>query len=289
MANDDATTDSRTTRRGRYWIATIPYYAWKWPESLPNGVDWLYGQLELGELTGYVHWQFVVAFSKKATLGTCTKTFTRTGHFELTRSDSANAYVTKSETRIVGPFELGSEPVRRNSARDWQRVWEYAINGQLERIDPSVRVHHYRSLRAIQGDFAKPVPMDRICYVYYGPTGTGKSFTAWSNAGESAYPKDPNTKWWSGYRNQRNCVIDEYRGSISISHLLRWLDRYPALFNPRYPVYVETKGSSLPLSVTTFYITSNLHPKDWYPDLDQLTYAALERRLIITHFPFRVY
>jgi len=32
---------------------------------------------------------------------------------------------------------------------------------------------------------------------------------------------------------------------------------------------------------THFWITSNLHPKFWYPDLDKETYEALERRLKI--------
>jgi len=68
-------------------------------------------------------------------------------------------------------------------------------------------------------------------------------------------------------------VIDEFRGDIDISHLLRWLDRYP--------VVVEIKGSSTPLVAEKIWITSNLHPTAWYPNLDPLTYAALERRLNI--------
>jgi len=32
-----------------------------------------------------------------------------------------------------------------------------------------------------------------------------------------------------------------------------------------------------------FWITSNLHPLDWYPDLDKETAAALIRRLEIVH------
>jgi len=38
------------------------------------------------------------------------------------------------------------------------------------------------------------------------------------------------------------------------------------------------------LNAETIYITSNLHPNDWYPDLDDETKAALLRRLNITHF-----
>jgi hypothetical protein len=91
-----------------------------------------------------------------------------------------------------------------------------------------------------------------------------------------AYAKDPRTKWWCGYRGQKNVVIDEFRGGIDISHMLRWLDRYP--------VTVETKGSARPLMVEKIWITSNLAPMAWYPDIDKETMDALIRRLNIISF-----
>jgi hypothetical protein len=75
---------------------------------------------------------------------------------------------------------------------------------------------------------------------------------------------------------QTNVVLDEFRGDIAISHILRWLDRYP--------VSVETKGGSVPLAANAIWITSNLDPRQWYPDLDSGTLDALMRRLEVTHF-----
>jgi len=115
--------------------------------------------------------------------------------------------------------------------------------------------------------------MERTCIVYWGRTGTGKTRKAWEDAGLDAYPKDPNTKWWTGYKGNDCVIIDEFRGTIAINHLLRWLDRYP--------VYVETKGSSLPLQATKFWITSNVDPTNWYEGLDEATLNALLRRLTI--------
>jgi hypothetical protein len=40
----------------------------------------------------------------------------------------------------------------------------------------------------------------------------------------------------------------------------------------------------VPLCARRIWITSNLDPQDWYPDLDPDTKAALMRRLTITHF-----
>jgi len=45
---------------------------------------------------------------------------------------------------------------------------------------------------------------------------------------------------------------------------------------------VETKGASTVLKASKIWITSNLHPRDWYPALDEKTYQALLRRLQIT-------
>lgn len=84
------------------------------------------------------------------------------------------------------------------------------------------------------------------------------------------------TKWWCGYLGNEHVVIDEFRGVIDVAHLLRWLDRYPVL--------VEIKGSSVVLKAKTIWITSNLDPRLWYPDIDQETLDALLRRLNITHF-----
>lgn len=118
--------------------------------------------------------------------------------------------------------------------------------------------------------------MERTIHVFWGRTNSGKSERAWGEAGLAAYPKDPRTKFWDGYQSQKHVVIDEFRGSIDISHLLRWFDRYP--------VIVEIKGSSTCLVATTIWVTSNLDPRLWYPDLDQETLAALLRRIKITHF-----
>ena len=200
-------------------------------------------------------------------------------HFELSRSTAADAYVWKDDTSVQGTrFELGSKPFRRNSDVDWERIKISAKSGELDSdsIPADIFVRHYSSLSKIAKDYCRPLPMERSCQVYWGRTGTGKSRRAWEEATFDAYVKDPNTKFWDGYRNQENVVIDEFRGTISISHVLRWLDRYP--------VIVEIKGGAMPLLATRFWITSNVDPRNWYPDTDDETKDALIRRLNITHF-----
>jgi hypothetical protein len=122
-------------------------------------------------------------------------------------------------------------------------------------------------------DHAIPVAQERSCVVFTGTTGTGKTRRAWDEAGVLAYAKDPCTKWWCGYTGQGHVVIDEFRGQIGISHLLRWLDRYPVL--------VETKGAAVPLRASKFWITSNLPVERWYPEIDCATLDAILRRVNI--------
>ena len=260
----------------RYWILTIPRASWSPPESLLPALTFLKGQLEVGA-GGFEHWQLVACFKTAQRLPGVKKLFAPTAHAEPTRSEAAFEYVHKEDTRVPDTqFEFGKKPIRRNSAPDWESVWDSAKRGDLLAIPADIRVRSYHTLKRIAVDHLRPAPIERVCHVFCGRTGTGKSRRAWEEASMEAYPKDPNTKFWDGYSTQQHVVIDEFRGAISISHLLRWLDRYP--------VVVEVKGSSVALSAQVIWITSNLHPLDWYPDLDQETKDALLRRLNITVF-----
>lgn len=257
-------------------MLTIPQDAWT--PSLPQGVNWIRGQLESGADTNYVHWQVLVAFAQKKSINQVKPIFGGDRvHAELSRSEASASYVWKEETRVPDTqFELGTLPFNRANPKDWDQIWEYAQRGQLMSIPADIRVNSYRTLRAIGADYAQPLPMVRTVHVFIGDTGTGKSRKAWEDAGMDAYGKDPNTKFWCGYSGQCSVIIDEFRGRIDVSHLLRWFDRYP--------VNVEIKGSSLPLCAESIWITTNLEVELWYPDLDGATLEALKRRIKVTHF-----
>lgn len=189
----------------------------------------------------------------------------------MSKSIAAEQYVWKEESRVGEQFELGTKSIKRNSSEDWELVRQYAVEGTLDLIPADIFVRYYGNLRNIMADHAKPVACERIVTVYWGKTGVGKSRRAWEEAGMEAYAKDPRSKFWYGYRGEKKVIIDEFRGGIDVAHLLRWLDRYP--------VSVELKGSSRPLQATHIWITSNLPPGKWYPELDRETDQALLRRL----------
>lgn len=258
-----------------YWLLTIPHHCFL--PYLPPGCVYLAGQVEEGGQTGYRHWQLICAFDRKSTLKRVKDVFGNECHAEPSRSQAARDYCFKDDTAVQGTrFELGTYPVRRNNARDWQAVLERARNDEINEIDPEIVIRHYGNLRRIAQDNLQPLAIERKVHVYWGRTGAGKSRRAWAEAGLDAYPKDPRSKFWDGYRGHRHVVIDEFRGGIDIAHLLRWFDRYPTI--------VEVKGSSTVLKAEHIWITSNLNPRLWYPDLDDETWNALKRRLEITEF-----
>jgi len=261
--------------QARYWILTIPYE--DFTPYLPPQCDYIKGQLEQGA-SGYLHWQVCIHFAEKRTLLYVKLLLGQRVHAEPTRSKAASDYVWKEETRIPNTqFELGNLPVQRNQSKDWSLILAAARVGDFDAIPPDILVRCYGNLKRIRVDSLQPEPFPKQVFCYWGTTGTGKSRLAWESAGMDAFPKDPNTKFWDGYSGQSKIVIDEFRGAISISHILRWLDRYP--------VIVEVKGSSCVLCATEIYFTSNLDPRQWYPELDDETLSALMRRFTqITHF-----
>jgi len=232
------------------------------------------GQLEQGENTGYLHWQLVIHTTKPSRLSWIKKTFGEGMHGEPTRSEDAEEYVWKEETRVAGTrFELGKKSLKRNCAADWDEIYALAKSGDFSNIPKDVLIRCYNQFKSIAKDNMKPEAGLKKVIVYWGPTGTGKSHAAWEEAGLDAFPKDPATKFWDGYQGHSNVVIEEFRGEINISHMLRWLDKYP--------VCVEAKHGACVLKAKNIWITSNLHPSSWYPSLDGVTVNALLRRLDI--------
>lgn len=112
-------------------------------------------------------------------------------------------------------------------------------------------------------------------FVYYGPTGVGKSF-AISHRAPSGYrlPPQQNSSgcgWWEAYDNQRVIIIEEFYGQLRWNFLLQLLDRYP--------LRVEHKGGSCEFVGTEFHISSNRAPWEWYDSERVGSLAPLARRI----------
>ncbi len=264
------------TPQGRYWLVTLSCAYVPEQPVLTAPIVYIKGQKEIGE-GGFEHWQILVITSKRVSRNQVKQALHETAHVELSRSEAANDYVWKEDTRVANTqFEIGNKPLSRARTTDWDAILSSAKRGAFEDIPSDIYIRNYSSLKRIRVDAMENVPRPDIsAKVFIGPSGVGKTRLAWEQAGNDAYIKNPNTKWWDGYRGQANVIIDEFVGRIDISYLLTWLDRYPCT--------VEVKGYSMPLTANNFWITSNLTIEEWYPEAKQVHLEALKRRVNIEY------
>jgi len=134
--------EASNTKPAKLWMLTLGHHLFM--PYLPPGVAFIRGQLELGE-GGYLHWQIFCNLQKPQRLRWMQKTFGLEGHYEHTRSQAAEDYVWKEETRIAGTqFELGKKPLQRNNTKDWEEIRSNAIAGRLMDIPADVYVRSYQ-------------------------------------------------------------------------------------------------------------------------------------------------
>ena len=175
-------------------ISSTPIYR---PESVGSGDNSKCGA------GGYLHWQVCLGLDKKGSLPTITGIFGTELHAEISRSAAATEYVWKEDTRVANTqFELGVRPIKRNDPHDWDLIWEMAVAGDLGAIRLKFEFKVIGLCEQSVLTLQSRLEWSRTCQVYWGRTGTGKSRRAWEEAGLDAYVKDPNTKFWCGYRGQ---------------------------------------------------------------------------------------
>lgn len=104
--------------------------------------------------------------------------------------------------------------------------------------------------------------------VHWGKTGTGKTRKPYE---EGAYLFDDyENGWWDGYDGESVICLDEFYGGIKFSSLLRWLDGYQ--------LRLKIKGGFTYAQWSKVYITSNVEPSQWYPNIVDERKNALMRR-----------
>ncbi len=250
----------------------------KVPEQWTNEVNYCIWQEEKGA-NGTPHLQGYLQLKKKSRLSALKK-MCATAHWEPRKGTHLQAveYCSKEATRTKGPFTFGSPTVTAGQRNDLIALKEALDAGRNEKeiaTDPElfpVWAKHFRALERynkLTGQKVRKWPTRTI--VYWGPPGTGKSSRALHEGGTAAFwlpkPHSRGAVWWDGYDGQDTVVIDEFYGWIQRDLMCRLCDRYP--------LFVETKGGSVPFMARTIIITSNKPPTEWW----SIGLGAMERRL----------
>lgn len=113
---------------------------------------YLNGQLEKGA-EGTLHLQYYFSCKNPVRLSSLKKCCPHS-HFKVVRKDNgASDYCLKEETRVDGPWEFGTKPLKRNDAKDWEEIRENAKKGDIDAVPADVFIRHYHTLRAIAKDY----------------------------------------------------------------------------------------------------------------------------------------
>lgn len=256
--------------QARNWCGTLNelpdgFNGAEWFAALQDKVAYAVGQLEMGENTGHQHLQLYVQLKRSQRLGWLRAQISDKAHWEPRKGTAAQAreYCMKEETRVAGPWEVGLWATQGQTRGLSDAIGLLRGGSTMRAVAeelPEVFVRHWRGLREWERERkAKPprdLPDGPEVWVFWGPSGTGKSRRA-RDTWPEAYWKLNSAKWWDNYCGQDTVIFDDFKGSSMCLHdFQRVVDRYP--------MDVEVKGGTVPLSATRYVFTSNKHPADWY-------------------------
>lgn len=124
----------------------------------------------------------------------------------------------------------------------------------------------------------EPRTWETECIVYWGKSGSGKTRKVYDENEVSTVYAHPGGQWFDGYDSEEVVLFDDFGGhEFKLTYLLKLMDRYP--------MKVPIKGAFVQWVPRKIYFTSNLHPKEWYPNiLDEHKNALLRRIKLIIHF-----
>lgn len=220
---------------------------------------------------------YCVAHNPKSLQGWKTLLGTRI-HLEVARGTAKEnqAYTSKESDRIEGTvWRTGGTPPESGKRNDLLGVASAISSGLSTRAIfeqyPGEYLKFNRGIQSARLLYSGKRNFKTEIFWLYGPTGTGKSRIVHEVAPE-AYWKNPTTKWWCGYDEQTDVVIDDYRRDFSkFTDLLRLFDRYP--------LTVESKGGSISFMAKRIFVTTCHSPRKTWEDRTEEQLGQLLRRI----------
>lgn len=226
-------------------------------------------------------------------------------HWEKRRGsrEDARKYSMKEDTREDGPFEFGEWDDSAQGKRSDLALLADAIKGgaSLATVAEDHTPTYIRYHRGIAAYMHLRQPPARetppTIHLLMGPPGCGKTRTFYdSEAPEDRWvsPAGSALQWFDGYHGQPAALLDDFDGRASkvpLQTLLTILDRssigYVYDLLSRYVQQVAVKGGHAWWSPERVYVTTNIHPRNWYDwSSRESQYDALKRRFTrITYWP----
>lgn len=254
-----------------------------WKDKLPGSCTYAIWQKEKAE-SGKIHIQAFLKLSKPMRIAGLKKVLGNV-HCEQTKGTDEQAanYCRKEETRIEGPFESG-ELTRQGQRRDLEIVAEQlAKKRRLDDValeNPETYIKFHGGIKALAQVHAREGATkfrNVQVHVIYGKTGVGKTSSILKTEEDlkNTYilEKFEQNLWFDGYQGQKQVIFDDFYGDIKPKVMLRLLDKYP--------VRLDVKNGFTYANWENVYITSNVHPKEWYSkgDVPEDVLEGIQRRI----------
>lgn len=234
---------------------------------------------------GTLHIQAYVELTLKRRRKAIAKVYPRADiSIRIASSKQASDYCLKEDTRVSSGKTLGtlsdSTPGRRTDLTTMQQDIKTMSKVAYISANPQMYARCRHSIDVLyEQQYQNTKRLPPTVTVIYGPPGSGKTRTIYDKHDQTTIYKvaksnNKDSIWFNGYDPGQHKVllIDDFYGWISYSFLLQLLDRYP--------MKVEVKGSMTNILVTDIYITSNVHPEEWYNYTDRgMDYRAISRRI----------
>lgn len=167
-------------------------------------------------------------------------------------------------------FTEWDEKPRQYICNDLDELKEDIKNGNItcdDILDHNPYMFHQfgRTLEKLEDMYGRRKYRDFMttCTWIYGEASTGKRETAFKEYEYENYYilNTSDDGWWEGYNGHDVVIINKFRGEIIYKTLLELIDKYP------YTVKQRNKAP-VPFMTKHIIITSSLHPRDIYTDLN---------------------
>lgn len=227
--------------------------------------------------TGRRHYQGYIEFFDNVRRSVVVSVVGAGTHVEVRKGSRTEAreYCRKKDTSIPNTqVEFGTWRADVSRKRKLCDMLHDKISlDELIEESPVDYVRYHRGLEKLfsyrASKLAKLPRKDLQVIVYWGPTGTGKTWRAMQEPDHYRLPFSKKTTWFDGYTTEKCLIIDDYLGNIAYPWFLQLIDIYE--------MQVPFKGGFVWGQWTKIIITSNKHPRDWYPDRGFT--APLQRRI----------
>lgn len=231
---------------------------------------------ETAPTTGTQHLQGFITFAKRTTMANAKANISERSYLAIARGSPAQAskYCKKDDNNYE---EFGQITGGQGSRTDLQNASIMARDGKsLREIFyeyPDTVVKYHSGLRT-GISLSRTREKDRVpeIKVLWGETGTGKSRRVREWVSEDELYNHTGTSWFDHYNGELAVLFDDFDGSwFKLHYLLKLLDRYK--------MWAPIKGAFVLWNPRHIYITSNLHPEDWYPNGNPSHRRSLMRRI----------